>query len=210
MRKRQMVRAHDLSRRAGACERVCRGLKREEGATLVETAVSISIVLLLMFGVFDFALLFYSYHYVSDAAREGTRWAMVRGSKSCTNTPNLDVCQAGDTTGATTADISAYVAGCGASTSSGAGVCGNSSVTGLDYPGIDSTDHMKVTTTYQCKNTYSGATGQTWSTCGSGATQNAPGDQVTVKVVYTFPLSVPFWRMTGLGIQSTSSMVIAQ
>lgn len=184
MRKQKVILVPGVSPLTGARNHVGKGLKRDEGTTLVETAVSISIVLLLMFGIFDFALVFYSYHYVSDAAREATRWAMVRGSKSCSNTPNLTDC------GATTDEVQTYVRN-------------------LGYPGIYPAN-LNVTTTYLCKETYSGTTGQTWDTCGSGATQNAPGNQVTVKVVYTFPFNIPFWQKTGLWIQSTSSMVIAQ
>jgi Flp pilus assembly protein TadG len=164
--------------------RAGRELRDENGTSLVETAVAISIVLLLMLGVFDFALGFYSYHYVSDAAREATRWAMVRGSKSCTNTPNLTDC------GATSDEIQSYVRG-------------------LGYPGIYP-GNLNVTTTWLCSGTYSGTTGQSWTTCGSGATQNAPGNQVQVTVVYTFPFNIPFWNLTALWLQSTSSMVIAQ
>jgi Flp pilus assembly protein TadG len=44
-----------------------------------------------MFGVIDFGRALYSYHYVSDAAREATRWASVRGS-TCRGYP--DACPA--------------------------------------------------------------------------------------------------------------------
>lgn len=181
----------------------------EEGAALVETAIATSIVLMLLLGVFDFSLALYTYHYVSDAAREGSRWAMVRGSSACSHESNLDVCQAGDTTGATAADVSAYVAGCGASTSSGASLCGSSSAVGLSYPGIDSTDNMTVNTSWSCAGTVS-ATGETWSACGTGVTQNAAGNQVQVQVIYNFPLSIPFLWQNSIKVTSTSSMVISQ
>ena len=161
-----------------------RGLRDEDGTSLVETAVSISIVLLLLLGVFDFAVGFYSYHYVSDAAREATRWAMVRGSKSCTNTPSLTDC------GATSDKVRTYVKN-------------------LGYPGINPSN-LTVTTTWLCTGTYSGTAGQSWGACDEGVTQNAPGNQVQVKVVYTFPFYIPFWDQTAIWIQSTSSMVIAQ
>lgn len=36
-----------------------------------------------------------------------------------------------------------------------------------------------------------------------------PGNNVKVDVTYIFPLSVPFWRNTGLKMESTSEMVIS-
>lgn len=165
-----------------------RGMLGDEGATLVETAISIAIVLMLIFGVFDMSLCFYTYHFVSDAAREGSRWAMVRGSLSCTQTPNLSGC------GATDAKVDAYVKG-------------------LSYPGIDSADYMTVSTTWLCAGSLTGATGQTWSAANCGTTgQNAPGNQVQVTVTYNFPLSIPFATLpeNALSVSSTSSMVISQ
>lgn len=162
------------------------GMKGDKGETLVETAVSISVVLMLIFGVFDFSLAFYTYHYVSDAAREGSRWAMVRGGASCAQTPNLFAC------GATGNQVSTYVKG-------------------LGYPGIDSTNYMQVNTTWLCAGTLSGATGQTWSASNCGTTgQNAPGNQVQVTVTYAFPLQVPFVNLQALNVSSTSTMVISQ
>lgn len=181
-------------------------LRNDDGAALVETAISTIIVLGLLFAVFDFSLAFYTFHYVSDAAREGARYAIVRGNLACSNTPNIDVCKAGDTTGATEADISAYVAGCNASTSSGASVCGSNSYSGLAYPGIDNADYMKVKVS-----TASLTPGTlTWTSCGEGTSCNSPGAQVQVQVTYKFPLSVPFWRQESIGIGSTSTMTFSQ
>jgi Flp pilus assembly protein TadG len=95
----------------------------EQGSALVELALSCSIVCGMLFGLILMCYALYAYDFVSEAAREGTRWAIVRGSTSCTNTPNLTNCNAA------TSDITNYVEG-------------------LGYPGIDSTDKMTVTTTY--------------------------------------------------------------
>ena len=164
-----------------------RGIANDEGATLVETAIATAIVLLLLFAVFDLSLAFYTYHYVSDAAREGSRWAMVRGSKSCADTPSLTDC------GATTDDISSYVKS-------------------LSYPGISSSNMtVSVSTAEATNSTNSDGTSTTvWSTTSNDMTYNVPGDQVTVKVSYAFPLSIPFWSMTTAHVSSTSSMVISQ
>jgi Flp pilus assembly protein TadG len=47
------------------------------GATAVETAVVISIVLLFLFGVIEYARLVYFFHVADNAAREGARYAVV-------------------------------------------------------------------------------------------------------------------------------------
>src|SRR6185312_4836624 len=60
-------------------------LRDQRGGSLVESAISISIFLMVFFAVFDFSIAFYTYHYVSDAAREGTRYAIVRGSQCSSN-----------------------------------------------------------------------------------------------------------------------------
>lgn len=75
----------------------------EDGGTLVEMAICSSILLSMLLGIIQLCLALYCYHYVSDAAREATRWAIVRGSTSCTNTPNLTNC------GATAAQVQSYV-----------------------------------------------------------------------------------------------------
>lgn len=61
---------------------------REQGSTLVETALSLAVLLSLIFGIFEMCLALYSYHFVSEAAREGTRYAIVRGSSSGSDCPS--------------------------------------------------------------------------------------------------------------------------
>ena len=170
--------------------RARRGICGDEGSNLVETAISTSIVLALLFGVFDMSLCFYTYHYVSDAAREGARYAVVRGSTACANTPNLDVCEAGDAGGATEADIASYVQGQG-------------------YPGIDAQKNMTVKT-YTCPSANGAVRWPALPNCPEGIASNAPGDLVKVQVTYNFPLSIPFWKQTTLKVTSTSSMPIQQ
>jgi len=52
-------------------------MSRERGQTLVEFAIVIPLVLLLFMGVFDFGRAIYAYNSVSNAAREGSRTAIV-------------------------------------------------------------------------------------------------------------------------------------
>jgi Flp pilus assembly protein TadG len=60
---------------------------RCRGSALVEFAFLVPLLFALVFGVIDFGRALYSYHFVSNAAREATRWASVRGS-SCNGIDN--------------------------------------------------------------------------------------------------------------------------
>lgn len=91
----------------------------EHGSALIETALCLSVLLTLMFGLMQTSLELYAYHYISEAAREGTRYAIVRGS-ACTGWATA--CPA------TAAQVASYVKG-------------------LNYPGIDPAA-MTVTTTW--------------------------------------------------------------
>jgi Flp pilus assembly protein TadG len=51
------------------------------GSTLTEFAFLLPLLLTVMFGVIDFGRALYTYHFVSHAAREASRWASVRGNQ---------------------------------------------------------------------------------------------------------------------------------
>jgi Flp pilus assembly protein TadG len=55
--------------------------RRESGSGLVEQALVLTVLLAVMFGIIDCGRALYTYHFVSEAAREATRWASVRGNK---------------------------------------------------------------------------------------------------------------------------------
>ncbi|MGC1293877.1 MAG: TadE/TadG family type IV pilus assembly protein [Alloacidobacterium sp.] len=157
-----------------------RRLRSQEGSSLVETALSTAALLALLFGIIEIAFALYTYDFVSEAAREAARYAIVRGSTSCTNTPSLTNCNA------TVAEIQAYVQG-------------------LGFPGFTSSN-LTITPKW-CK--VSTSQPATWSSC-SSTTSNAPANGVNVVVTYTFPLSIPFWKNQTVSISSTSQMIIAQ
>ena len=79
----------------------------ERGSTIVETALSLTILLTLSLGVMQMSLALYTYHFISDAAREGTRYAIVRGSSCSTNANFASACPAANT------DVQTYVRGLG-------------------------------------------------------------------------------------------------
>jgi Flp pilus assembly protein TadG len=95
----------------------------ERGSTLVETTIVMAVLLALLFGIIDFGRATYTYAFVAQLARQGARWAIVRGS-SCTA---LDHCNA------QTADVQRYVQ----SLSEGATTASNITVqyqTGINCP----------------------------------------------------------------------------
>lgn len=113
-----------------------RKYRDERGNTLVETALSVTILLGLIFGSMEMFMALYSYHYVSYAAREASRWAMVRGSQCRYDSATMPDC------GALQSDIQTYVQG-------------------MDYPGINS-NNITVTANWALP---SASTPTTWTTC---------------------------------------------
>jgi Flp pilus assembly protein TadG len=112
-------------RRWRLCLQYAKALNRargECGSSLVEFALSSVVLFTLVFGVMAMCLALYTYHFVSDAAREGTRYAIVRGS-SCSTYGNF-----GSACPVTSAQVQTYVQG-------------------LGFPGINSSD-MTVTTAW--------------------------------------------------------------
>ena len=86
----------------------------EQGGSLVEMALACVILLPILFGIVQLSIGLYCFHYAADAAREGTRWAMVRGS-TCNGLFGAAYCSPTDAsgTGATANDIATYVRGLG-------------------------------------------------------------------------------------------------
>jgi Flp pilus assembly protein TadG len=58
--------------------------RRDRGSALVEFAAVFTVLFMFLFAIMDLSRALYTYHFVADAAREGTRYAMVRGS-TCTS-----------------------------------------------------------------------------------------------------------------------------
>jgi Flp pilus assembly protein TadG len=76
----------------------------ERGSTLIEMAFAAASALMLILGIMELGRAYYTYGFVAQLARDGARWAMVRGSMSCTNSGSkLNDCDA------TPAEIQSYV-----------------------------------------------------------------------------------------------------
>lgn len=108
----------------------------EQGASIVEIAVVSTLFFAMLIGAFQMMLALYTFHFVSEAAREASRYAIVRGSTSCTNTPALSNCNA------TATQIQSYIRG-------------------IAYPGITSSNLNITTAWLQASTTYP----RTWSSC---------------------------------------------
>lgn len=67
----------------------------QRGSSLVETSIVMVVLLLVLFGIIDFGRLMYTYAFVAQLAREGARYAIVRGSQCTllTNCPNVTSAQ---------------------------------------------------------------------------------------------------------------------
>lgn len=59
-----------------------RGLRRDDGQSMVETALSLILAFSVAFLVFEASMLAYSYSVINNAAREGVRYAIVHGTDS--------------------------------------------------------------------------------------------------------------------------------
>jgi Flp pilus assembly protein TadG len=88
-------------RASGPGGRISRRAAEQRGTSVVEFALCSAILLTLAFGVLALSLAVYSYHFISEAARQGTRYAMVRGS----------TCQFSNPCTATSDEIQSYVQG---------------------------------------------------------------------------------------------------
>lgn len=158
------------------------GGKGEEGATLVEFALSCTIFLTIVIGIIQVSLAAYSYDFVSEAARDCARYALVRGSASCSAaySPHMPDC------GATNAQIQAHLRT-------------------LNYPGIN-TANLTTTTVWSAAT--GGPPNMTWTACANQC--NAIGNAVKVTVYYGFPFNIPFWGQSTINMANSSQMVISQ
>ena len=101
------IRDNPLNRQGSRrhARRYTRLLFDESGNTLIETALSLVLLMSCMVSLISFSKMIFAKHYVASAARLGTRYAIVRGSTSagasCSTQPFN--CQA------TAGDISNYV-----------------------------------------------------------------------------------------------------
>ena len=156
----------------------------EHGAVAIEFALSIIILVILIFGCIGVAMGFYTYEVVNEYARDASRYAIVHGNgciiKSGGNAGNS--CSIGTaTTPTANAALKTYL---------------NNQI----YPGING-NNLTVNATY---------THGPGATICSVAACNGAGDQVTVQVTYPYLYSIPFIPQNSFTMSATSTMVISQ
>lgn len=173
-------------------------LQQEEGAALIEVSVSIAVFLSLILGVIQMLMALYAYNFVSDAAREGTRYAVIRGEDSCYPNPSFPNCNLQPSSIKSTTNPNANPV--------------LSYVDSFRYPGLDQKNLSAVVTWWVAHQTPNGHT--SWTTPCTGKVDdkgnrcNAEGNAVRVVVTYSFPLSLPWMHKSIMKVSSTSQMVI--
>lgn len=108
-----------------------------------ETAIVMAVLLAVMFGIIDFGRALYTYGFVAQSAREGARFAIVRGSQ-CDST-KVSPCPA------SSSDVQTYVRGLSIGATNASNISATltwpscpGAVTGTNSPGCVA----KVTVTY--------------------------------------------------------------
>ena len=182
--------------------RARRGMNDDDGQTLVEMALTCSVLFAVFFGIIEMCLALYVYNYVAEAAREATRYAVIRGSSSCQVNTSFPNCNLNPLTSGspaagytTTSPLQTYIQSLGFPYSSGL------TATATWYtPSVDA----KGSTTWPAANSCAGTVD------GSGNPCNQPGNAVKVTVSYAFPLAIPFWGYQTLTVHSSSEMMISE
>jgi Flp pilus assembly protein TadG len=152
----------------------------ECGDSLVELSIAMSVLMMLVFGVIDCSRALYTYHFVSCAAQQGARYAIVRGGDwplSCATATSYS-CQA------SAANIKTYVQS-------------------LASPGITAAS-ITVTPTWPQLTVNGVATG-----CNTSATQASEGCLVKVQVSYNYHFFLPYLPTGGILMTATSDQAIA-
>jgi Flp pilus assembly protein TadG len=176
------------------CSRRGHPARSERGSTMVEFALTIMMLLVLLFGIVDFGRALYVYHYLANTARTATRWAAVNGA---TCGPG------GSSTACPTCDAS-----CNGTAPMNNGPASESDVENyvksITPPGIN-WNQVAVTACGTQGGTE--CPDSTLSACAT--TVNSPGCAVQVTVKYNFPILIPIVHNSVIPLSSTSEMVIA-
>jgi len=163
------------------------GLKRlwrdQQGGYLVETAISFVLLCTLIFGVIEGAWAVYSYHFLANAAHDGTRYAIVRGGGWGTHCSGYGAsgCFVNPT------DVQNYVAS-------------------RNFPGVN------ITPGEVCVQFLGATPGSTPTSCttSTSVANNRPGDIVQVTISYPFTFGIPGVPHYTANLTSTSQMTISQ
>ena len=154
--------------------------RSETGSEVVEFALSATVFTAFVMGFMEMCLVLFMLNSVNEAARQGARWASVRGTTSsttsngvtsCTN-PHISTCPAQSN------DVQTYV---------------------KTMPGMNSSN-TTVTVNWCNSN---------GASCSTSQSNAAPGNVVMVKVSYKFA-KVPYFSSAAVTLSSTAKKVIWQ
>lgn len=182
------------------CKSIFEKIGRQDGAALVETALSMVLVVTAMIGVIEMTMAFYTSNVIDLAAREASRWAAVRGQNSCQVLSTFPYCNY---------NVAKYGPSGTAYTAGGSGDPVEIFVEGLGYPGVGG---MTASATWWTASQDTNGATQWTTACTSspdanGQPCNGQGHMVTVTVTLAYPIQLPFIR-NSFTMTSTSSMVI--
>jgi Flp pilus assembly protein TadG len=152
----------------------------DSGSEVVEFAISVCVWLACIFAIMYGSFALYASHFVANAAEEGARYAIVRGSgwngASCSTSSNLDCT-------ATSSDISNYI-----SSSLPPGLSSSNLTVLSSWPGTTSTG----------------------ATCDTQSGSNSQSCIVKVQVKYSFSFPLPFLTRNTIPLASSAEMTIAE
>ena len=180
---------------------------------MVEFAIASSVLFAMLFGIIELGMALYCYTFVSEAAREASRYAAVRGQNSCSadvatdGNCNLGPVKVGSSqTAYTTQPLQTWVQALPLPFAQ------NMTVTATWWAPTVSSGHMVWTTscTTEYDTSSSEVGGAVDGTTGGGTYNqcNLAGHAVQVQVSYPFPLAIPFVMNRSVTVHSTSTMVI--
>ena len=162
--------------------RSIRLLQEDSGSELVEFEITVPILLAFLFWILDFCRAMYCYHYVTYAAQDAARYAMLRGSDG-----GATSCSASTVYNCVTnnSDIQSYV---------------KSQALPLINPKNLTVNATWPGTTPACSSS---------SGCAACSPTNSPGCLVQVQVTYNFSFMLPFLpQSAGLNLTGKSEQVI--
>jgi Flp pilus assembly protein TadG len=178
MERRESVRPDKSS--VSMLLRVQKACDDESGSALLEMALCSMVVLVMILGIIEGSLALYADHFVSGAARDAVRYAVVRGSSwagtACSST-SAPSCEASAT------DIAQYVKSTVPSGMTASTVSVTTLWTGLSASGLP---------------------------CDNVQGNDSPGCVVTVTVTYPFTFMLPAPSAATIHLKSTSAMVISR
>jgi Flp pilus assembly protein TadG len=174
-------------------QKLSRLVREEDGAAALEFALTAWLLIVVLFGIFQWVLAMYAYHFTTYAAQQASRFAMVRGytwskyttTKCSTSAPPSFVMPYNCT--ARPIDIQNYVQS-------------------LATPGINASNlTINTTSTYVWPGTTPDST-----TTGCTTNANSQGCLVKVTVSYSLTNFLPLQHISALSISATSEKVILQ